>query len=319
MNGVDCLREALLSLGVGKRLRTNEPLARYTSFNVGGPADLLIEARQLKELITWYRLAQKLGVPVRVIGSGTNILVADAGVRGLVIVNACTSFGFATPGLLRAESGALLREVARWAVSRGWGGIEWAVGIPGTIGGAVVGNAGAYGGYIADVLQRTQLLRPSGEIEWVSNESLGFGYRTSALKRDHQAGRPSSVVLSVELRLYPADVRELRRRVHHVTLQREAHTPKGLCAGSMFKRTAQYPAGFLIEQAGLKGLRIGGAQVSPKHANFLMNVDNATAQDIKALIEEVQRVVWETFAQRLEPEVEFIGEWEPHHARERVL
>jgi len=309
MNGVERLAEALRREGYGDRLLLNEPMARHTSFGIGGPADLFFEAREQEELIRCVRLGWQMGVPVLILGGGTNVLVADRGVRGLVISNACARFEVAPDGTLRVEAGKPLAELARWCVAQGWAGLQWAVGIPGTVGGAVVGNAGAYGGYMADVVRAVKLLLPSGEVRGVSAEALEFGYRTSALKR--QTGQPRrAVVLEATLALEHGDPEALAREAERVTELRTQRTPQGPCAGSMFKRTLQYPAGFLIEQAGLKGYRIGGAQVSPKHANFFMNVGGATAADVRALMEKVQREVWLTFAQHLEPEVELVGDWE---------
>lgn len=303
------------------RLRFNEPLSQYASFAIGGPADLLIEAHTVDELREWMQMAWAEDVCSLVIGSGTNILVADAGVRGLVIVNKCREFtmdatdrnGPTLPGLLIASSGVLLQELARWAVARAWEGLEWAVGIPGTLGGAVVGNAGAYGGCMADIVRWVTLLQPDGSVEQVDGATLDYGYRTSALKlaRSDASSRQKRlpVVLEVALQLTLGDAKELAFKAAQTTAQRKVRTPEGRCAGSIFKRTLQYPAGFLIEQAGLKNYRVGGAQVSPKHANFLMNTGDATAADVRALIEKVQQEVWTLFAQRLQPEIEFIGAW----------
>lgn len=308
MKRCDLLLEQLQREGFGERLLLNEPLSRHTSFAVGGPADVLIVAYSTDELARLTRLAWLLGVPVLILGGGTNVLVADAGVRGLVIVNACERYAISAEGLLAVESGKRLAELARWTVAEGWAGLQWAVGIPGTVGGAVVGNAGAYGGCMADSVRAVRLLLPGAGIKRVGVEALGYGYRTSALKR--QSGRSRrAVVLEVELALTPGDREALAAEAARINTLRAERTPKGCCAGSMFKRTVQYPAGFLIEQAGLKGYQIGGAQVSPLHANFLMNTGSATAADVRALMTKVQQEVWQTFAQHLEPEVELVGEW----------
>mgnify|MGYP005847114787 FL=1 len=284
-----------------------EPLAHYTSFRIGGAADLLVIVHELDELVECLGLARAADVPVLVIGKGSNILVADAGVRGLVLVNRCDRFTIDDSGLLRAASGALLRDLAYWTVEHGWAGLEWAEGIPGTLGGAVVGNAGAYGGCMADIVVWVRLLRPNGDIARLPVEALEYGYRTSALKRECPLQR--SIVLEVGLQLVPGKVEVLRERVAEIAAQRRERTPMGASAGSIFKRTLQYPAGFLIDRAGLKGCRIGDAEVSAKHANFLMNRGHATAAEVRALVEKVQREVWAVFAQRLEPEIEFVGEW----------
>lgn len=302
------LRQEFIARGYGDRLLSDEPLARHTSFAIGGPADLFIAARQPAELIEWVRLAWAEGAPALVIGSGTNILVADAGVRGLVIANECRSYDIAADHILVAQSGALLREVARATVERGLDGLAWAVGVPGTLGGAVIGNAGAYGGCMADVVVAVQVLSLDGQVQQLDQAALDYGYRSSALKRLAVSG-PRPVVLDATIQLKPGERDELNRQVQTITEQRKQRTPAGCCAGSVFKRTLQYPAGFLIEQAGLKGERIGGAEISSKHANFIMNVGDATAADVKALIELAQERVWAAFGERLDPEIEFVGEW----------
>lgn len=307
-NGIGRLVEELTVRGYGRRLQFDEPMARHTSFAIGGPADVLVVVDALQDLVMLVEVAQACDVPCVVLGGGTNILVADAGVRGLVVVNRCRSYHVDGEGMVVAESGVLLHELAHWAVKEGWAGLEWAVGIPGTLGGAVVGNAGAYGGTVAERLRWARLLRPNGQEDRVEARDLSYGYRTSALKRE--AGKiRRSVVLEVAMQLERGDAQELAVRAAHVAEQRRVRTPRGSCAGSVFKRTPQYPAGFLIEQAGLKGKRIGGAVVSEKHANFLLNTDKATAADMRALISLVQDEVWSAFGQRLEPEIEFIGDW----------
>jgi len=307
VNSLEQLREELLEKGYDQRLRVNEPLCRHTSFAIGGPADLLVSAREPDELCELVTVAQANGVPSLVIGGGTNILVADGGVRGLVVVSECREYTIDQDGMLVAQAGALLSRIARSTSSNGWAGFEWAVGIPGTVGGAVVGNAGAYGGCMADVVHWVSLAQRDGVVSRVDVDELKYGYRTSALKTCRPEERP--VVLEIGLQLEPGDAEELTRKVERITARRKAQTPEGRCAGSMFKRTLQYPAGFLIDQAGLKGRRIGGAQVSAKHANYLMNVGAATAADMRALIQLVQEEVWTAFGERLEPEIEFVGEW----------
>jgi len=308
MMSLEELRKELTEKGYGERLLTNEPLARHTSFAIGGPSDLLISARTMTEFVEVAHMAWGRNVPVLLLGGGTNVLVADAGLRGLTIVNECRGYRLGDDGLLLAESGVWLAELARWTVQQGWAGLEWAVGIPGTLGGGVVGNAGAYGGCLADVVRRVTLLQPDREPEEIEAEQLDYSYRMSALKQESWRAR-RRIVLNVAIQLTPGDPEELARKTENVTVQRRLRTPVGCCAGSVFKRTMQYPAGFLIEQAGLKGRRIGGAEVSPKHANFLMNTGGATAADVKALIDLVQKTVWSSFAQRLEPEIELVGEW----------
>lgn len=305
---IEALAARLAALAPKAQLWRAAPLSAYTSFGVGGPADLLLVARDVGSLQRAVTLANECCVACTVLGSGTNVLVSDAGIRGLVLINAARQRELRSDGELVAASGALLGELARWSVVEGWRGLEWAVGIPGTLGGAVVGNAGAYGGCMADIVRWARVLRPDGDTVRLPVEALAYGYRTSLLKQEHALGR-RTVVLEVALQLERADADELAAEAADYTARREGNTPKGACAGSMFKRTAHYPAGYLIEKAGLKGLTIGGAQVSPRHANFVMNVGGASATDVRRLIETVQSEVWRRYAHHLNPEVEYLGDW----------
>ncbi len=296
----------------GDRLRVDEPMAEHTSYRIGGPADLYLVAESGDDLAQMVALADEHGVPVFVMGRGTNVLVADAGIRGLVIELRAEQVRWTTRDdetILWAEAGANLREIARTSVARGLAGLEWAVGIPGSVGGAVVGNAGAFGGYMSDVVRRLTILDASGVREMSAAEA-GFGYRTSRFKADSQAVGREEIILAVEMALRPESVAVLEERVTEYTRRRMERQPAEPSAGSVFKRTAQYPAGFLIEQAGLKGTRRGEAMISPRHANFIINLGRARATDVKALIELAQETVLREFGERLELEIELIGEWE---------
>jgi len=292
------------------RLRVDEPMAEHTSYRIGGPADLYVVAESGDELAQLIVLAGEHNVPVFVMGRGTNILVADAGIRGLVIELRARQAHYSTcdgETILRAEAGANLREIAGESVARGLAGIEWAVGIPGSVGGAVVGNAGAFGGYMSDVVRSLTVLEASGVREMSAAEAR-FDYRTSRFKIGSKAaGR--EIILAAEMVLRPEPVAVLEERVAEYTRRREERQPAEPSAGSVFKRTAQYPAGFLIEQAGLKGARRGEAMISPKHANFIVNLGRARATDVKALIELAQETVLREFGERLELEIELVGEW----------
>ncbi len=309
---LSALRRAL-EAEVGDRLLVDEPLSAHTSYRIGGPADLFVTVEDQDELCRIVTLAREYQVPYFLLGSGTNILVSDKGIRGLVIENRARGSRLEVreeEAILQAEAGALLKDLAEKSVQHGLAGLEWAVGIPGTVGGAVVGNAGAYGGYVSDVLIQVAILQADGEIQELGAEEVEFGYRTSRFKAANcKRGAASPVILTAQFRLHPESVKALRERMAEYTRQREARQPGEPSAGSVFKRTAQYPAGFLIEQAGLKGKRIGDAQISPKHANFIVNLGQAKASDVKALIDMAREAVLKQFGIELELEQELVGEW----------
>jgi UDP-N-acetylmuramate dehydrogenase len=299
---------------LGAKALAGEPLSKHTTFGIGGPADLFVVAHTLPELRSYVRLAWQHQVRYYVLGSGANVLVADNGIRGLVIHNKCSAVEV-SPGeqentwCVKVESGAEMNAVARQAVAQGLAGLEWAVDVPGTVGGAVVGNAGAYGGYTSDSLRGVVVLSPAdGECWWPSSE-LELGYRTSIFKQKERAVGFSPVILSATFVLQTEDAASIRERAAEYSRRRTERQPSGLSAGSIFKRTDQYPAGFLIENAGLKGKRIGGAIVSPKHANFIINLGTATARDVRQLIYLIRETVHAKFKVMLELEIELLGEW----------
>jgi UDP-N-acetylmuramate dehydrogenase len=311
------LQPALQELGekYGPRLGRAVPLARYTAARLGGPAQALLEAQTTAELVELVSFCWKESFPYTLLGDGSNILVSDAGVRGLVIINRARQTRFdehAYPPLLWAESGANFGLLARQAAQRGLSGLEWAAGIPGTLGGAVIGNAGAHGGELAqnlclaEILHRMDVGRvgePQRE-EWPV-EKLDFTYRSSLLKRN-----PGNfVVLAGLLQLQRGDPQAIRERMDELVAYRRRTQPPGASTGSMFKNPPGDYAGRLIEAAGLKGVRVGDAQISPLHANFFINQGNATAADFYALIQQARRTVAEKFAVQLELEIELIGEW----------
>jgi len=297
-----------ITAALGDRVRCNEPMYLHTSFRIGGPADLYVVATSAHELVELVGLAREHELPYLIIGRATNILVADKGIRGVVIENAVRNMYLQDEAILYAESGVLLRDLVRETARRDLGGVEWAVGIPGSVGGAVVGNAGAYGSYISDVLLKATVLAADGAVRELSAKEMGFGYRTSRFKGQVTGGN-QEVILSAEFSLRPEPARIIAENIAEYTRRREESQPTEPSAGSIFKRTEQYPAGFLIEQAGLKGMRIGDAQISPKHANFIVNLGNARAADVKTLIDLAQEQVWKQFGQKLELEIELIGEW----------
>lgn len=291
-------------------VRRDEPLARHTTLGVGGPADLYFVAQGEEQLRAAFRLAREHGLPAFILGAGSNILVGDGGIRGLVIENRSGRVEGPRPngdGLrVRAESGASLAPLARRLSLTGCAGLEWACGIPGTLGGALVYNAGAYGGCLQDVLVAARLLDEGGAIAEVGPEELALRYRGSALTRGILRGR---LVLSLELRLMEGDPEALRRRVEELDARRRAAQPPGRNAGSMFKNPVEHPAWWLIDRVGLRGHRIGGAQISERHANFFLNLGEATAADVVALMNLARERVREQFGIELQPEVALVGEF----------
>jgi UDP-N-acetylmuramate dehydrogenase len=296
------------------RLKKGEPLARYTSARIGGRAEYFLAVEtglELAEAARWaYRVAE---IPFRVLGGGSNVLVADAGVRGLVILNRAKEIAFREAGgegIARAESGAALGVLARQAVQAGYSGLEWAATVPGTVGGAVVGNAGAHGGDTAGGLRVAEILQQDGMVRLYSAADLKFAYRTSTLKSRAQGqAQPRAVVISAEFRLKRDDPARILRRVEAHVAQRKRTQPPGASIGSMFKNPPEEYAGRLIEAAGLKGKRIGAAEISTLHANFFVNLGGATAADVRALIELARETVHEKFGFDMEPEIELVGEW----------
>ena len=286
-------------------IRRDEPLARHTTFGVGGPADLFLTARDAEGLSRATVAAHDAGVDAFVLGSGSNILVADAGIRGLVIDNRARAEQ--GDGLtFRVESGTSFAGYARKMCRAGLAGLAWAVGIPGTLGGAVVYNAGAYGGCLADVLTRIRLQGADGKPEWVDAHDLGLVYRGSVFTRGQFAGK---TVLEAELTLAPGDAKSLLAEAASYDERRLKAQPRGRNAGSTFKNPPDHPAWKLIDAVGLRGARRGDAGISDKHCNFFVNYGNARAEDVAWLIREAERRVQEQFGIQLEREVAFVGAW----------
>ena len=283
--------------------QTDVPMSRYTTLRVGGPADCLAEPDSGESLRSLLKLAGRFGVPVTVIGNGSNLLVLDGGIRGLVIrfgraFSACTVNGSG----IEAQSGILLSDLAQHALSAGLAGLEFASGIPGTLGGAVVMNAGAYGGEIVQVIESAEVLSDD-EIVTLDRDALGLSYRHSRMQDTGE------LVLSARFRLTPDDPESIRARMADLQNRRREKQPLNLpSAGSFFKRPQGAYAAQLIDEAGLKGCRIGGAMVSEKHAGFLVNAGGATADDFLSLMRHVQETVFNNSGFRLEPEVRILGE-----------
>lgn len=296
----------------GERLEEGAPLARFTSARLGGPADALITAHTKAELIQTISWLWERELPSMVLGGGSNVLISDRGVREVVVLNRARRIQFETgdqmPGVW-AESGANFGLIARQSVNYGLSGLEWAVGIPGTLGGAVVGNAGAHGDDMANCLVMAEILHHDqqeiGCSEW-SVEKLGYVYRNSLLKQ-----RPGQyVVLAAKLRLEKSIPSAVQEKMDAFTAKRQRTQPPGATMGSMFKNPSGDYAGRLIEAAGLKGTNVGDAVISPRHGNFFINRGQATATDFSDLIELAQSVVLEKFGIFLELEIEKIGDWQ---------
>ncbi|HSL94290.1 MAG TPA: UDP-N-acetylmuramate dehydrogenase [Bacillota bacterium] len=282
----------------------DEPMSRHTSFRVGGPADALFVPRDLGELKRCLRETHELGLPVTIIGNGSNLLVCDGGIRGLVIkLSGTLDWIHISASRVRAGCGVLLSTLAYKTVEAGLGGLEFAAGIPGTLGGGVIMNAGAYGGEMKDVVTSVRALLPTGKECEFSAAEMNFGYRCSSMQNS------GMYVLEVVMELKPSNKEESMAIIRELNDRRKAKQPLALpSAGSVFKRPVGYYAGPLIESAGLKGVRIGDAEVSTLHANFIVNVGNASAADVLALIAHVKDTVYREFGVSLEQEVKVIGE-----------
>ena len=303
-------QELLLALRELAPVREAEPLSRHTTFGIGGPADAYMVAETEEHLRAFVALAREASAPWFILGSGSNILVGDGGIRGLVIENQADQVSDPYPNgkgmIVRAGSGVSFAALARRLSFAGYAGLEWASGIPGSLGGAVVYNAGAYGGCLQDVLVGVRLAdRENNVLEMPPNE-LGLGYRGSAFTRGVIRER---VVLSIDMRVFPGDASQLRQRVRELDERRLAAQPKGRNSGSIFKNPPDRPAWWLIDQVGLRGSRIGNGQISEKHTNFFLNLGQASAADIKALMDMAQSRVKESFGVELEPEVKLVGDF----------
>ncbi|MDP9383099.1 MAG: UDP-N-acetylmuramate dehydrogenase [Chloroflexota bacterium] len=291
-------------------IETKVLLSKHTSVKVGGPADLFTVVKNSAELEQAVRRALSEGWRYLILGSGSNVVVGDGGYRGFVIKNISRGLrvlGEKDGGVeIELESGTFLPTAAKKLAGQGLAGLEWGVGIPGTAGGAVVGNAGAYGGVTDETLTEIDGLDPRGEVVTVANEDLRFEYRSSSIKRGELQ---LPVVLRVRHRLRREEPDAINARIQNFLGERKRKQPVEPSVGSTFKNPPGTHAGILIESLGLKGTRIGGAMVSPKHANYIINTGDASASDVRALVDRVREVVWERARVRLETEIEFKGEW----------
>jgi len=301
------------ALGAG-RLSRDVVLAPYTTFKIGGPADLFYEARSADELAAAVMAARRNDVPHFVLGLGANILIGDRGFRGLVIRNAASAHEFSNDGLLHTESGAVVKDLIQEAVRRGWSGLEHYVGIPSTVGGAIWQNlhflapapARERTMFIAEVFERCEILGEDGERRTVGPDYVKFGYDDSVFH--HR----KDIVLTVDFRLQRGDPAAMHRILQENLSWRGGKHPWldwHPSAGSIFKKIEGVGAGRLVDQCGLKGFRVGDAQISHIHANIMVNLGQATARDVRNLIATAQKAVEDKFQVHLEPEIGFIGEF----------
>ena len=287
-----------------ERFLIEEPMKKHTTFKIGGPADYLIFPSSMQEVTLIFDLLRKYKIPFTVLGNGSNVLVLDKGIRGAVVkFNSPMSWIRQEGNTIIAGAGALLKDVSQFAADCGLTGMEFAIGIPGSIGGAVFMNAGAYDGEMKPIVSGVRAAAASGKLVAYSHDELDFGYRHSVFQDNGQA------ICEVEISLQPGDPAAIREKMDSFTERREKKQPLEMpSAGSTFKRPEGYFAGTLIEQTGLKGFSVGGAQISAKHAGFVVNSGEATATDVLNLIHEVQRRVYEKNGVKLFPEVLILGE-----------
>ena len=300
MTEMTVFQQKIATLLPGIRLAMEEPMAKHTSFRIGGNAEVMAFPKTREELAALLKTSALLDSKYTILGAGTNVLAPDEGVRGLVI---CLKDGMEGMEQLddtriRVMAGVTMTRAAIFAAGLGLAGMEFAHGIPGSVGGGVYMNAGAYGGELCQIVESVEVMDPQGEICILSNEEMNFSYRHSVLEEE------SCIVVSVTFRLTPGDPEEIRAQMRLLQSKRSASQPLDLpSAGSAFKRPVGGYAAALIDQAGLKGYQVGGAAISTKHAGFAVNLGGATAEDVKNLLGQVSDKVFENSGIRLEPEV----------------
>lgn len=295
----------LLLLIEETRILRNEPMSKHTTFRIGGNADYFVKVKELQEVKEIVALCKEVGMPYYILGNGSNLLVGDNGYRGVMIQIYHDMSDIHIDGtFLKVQAGALLSKIAAKALNAGLTGFEFAAGIPGTIGGAVVMNAGAYGGEMKDILRDVTVLTDDGTVKVLQTEGLELGYRTSII------ARKGYVVLEATIALEQGEREQIRARMAELKERRTTKQPLEYpSAGSTFKRPEGYFAGKLIEDAGLRGFQVRGAQVSEKHCGFVINKEQATASDVVELMEQVADKVQREFGVKIEPEVKKIGEF----------
>lgn len=288
-----------------EQIRVDEPMKNHTTFRIGGPASFFVISKTVEDVKNTVLLCRKKGVPYYIVGNGSNLLVSDQGYEGVIIQIFKQMNKVEVEGtVLRAQAGALLSAIANRALDMGLTGFEFAAGIPGTLGGACVMNAGAYGGEMKDVLQEVTVLTEEGEILTIPKSELELGYRTSVI------ARKGYIVLEAKIELREGNKAEIKAVMDDLKEKRVSKQPLEYpSAGSTFKRPEGHFAGKLIQDAGLRGFHVGGAQVSEKHCGFVINKEQASAADVDELMHQVTNIVEEKFGVRLEPEVKRLGEF----------
>ncbi|WP_413775757.1 UDP-N-acetylmuramate dehydrogenase [Paenibacillus sp. LS1] len=286
-----------------EKVKFNEPLKNHTFIKIGGNADILIHPTTIDEITKIVEIANIHQLPLTVIGKGSNVIIKDGGIRGVTISLSHFDQIKVNEDSMIAQSGVDIIDVSRLALEHNLTGLEFACGIPGSTGGALYMNAGAYGGQIADVVERATVITKDGKVLEIPREEMKFGYRNSLFKMDHY------IILEAEFGLKKGNKDDIASKMKELTFLRESKQPLEYpSCGSVFKRPEGHFAGKLIQDCNLQGTRIGGAEISMKHAGFIVNVDHATAQDYMDLIQFIQKKVYDTFHVELETEVIFLGE-----------
>lgn len=304
----DIFENEIVKIVRPEQIKKNEPLAAHTTFRIGGPADFLIIPDKIEQISLLLSLCARENIPYYILGNGSNILVSDEGYRGVVL---CIGSEMAQYKFVEEDSdtvrvtagaGIMLSKLANEVAKQGLTGFEFAAGIPGTLGGAITMNAGAYGGEIKDTICQVKVITSLGELLTLSKEELEMGYRTSIIQKEDY------IVVEADFVFQKGNVTEIKEKISELNRQRREKQPLEYpSAGSTFKRPEGYFAGKLIMDAGLRGYRVGDVMVSEKHCGFVINVGNGTANDVRILMEDVTRIVYQKYKVKLEPEVRMLG------------
>ncbi len=293
----------------GNHLQENVLMKNYTTMQTGGVADALLIAQDAYELEKFTRGVWELDLPLLVLGSGSNILVSDAGIRGVVIINHAHNIsihGSEGISIVKAESGALMSKTARQAINRHLSGLEWAVTLPGTVGGAVYGNAGCFGKETSTAFIQAEILHRKNGMITYSKEDMAFEYRSSILKRNTE----ENVILNASFAVQAGDYDQMMEKVETYKERRHRTQPPGPSIGSIFRNPQKDKAGKMIEAVGLKGKTLGGAEISDQHANFIINASGGSAQNVWNLIAMIEKAVYQKYGFYLHPEIQLIGDWD---------